>query len=111
MNLQKDLISLLQRAKQHFDYVVVDAGPIYFVETGILIESSDAVLFAVPEGSITTSELMESARMIDLHRKDGAPLYTVLTNTRLEASLDSAYRYYMQPKKAEAQPSSDSEAA
>lgn len=111
MNLQKDLTALLQRAKQHFDYVIVDAGPIYFVETGILIEASDAVIFAVPEGALTTAELMEATRVIDLHRKEGATLYSVLTNTRLEASLDSAYRYYMQPKKTGGGSQNDSEAA
>ncbi|MCB0405037.1 MAG: AAA family ATPase [Bdellovibrionales bacterium] len=111
MTLQKELLPLLQRARQTFDYVIVDAGPIYFVETGIMIEASDAVLFAVPEGSITTAELMESTRIIDLHRKEGATLYSILTNTRLEASLDSAYRYYMQPKRNETQSSENSEAA
>jgi uncharacterized protein involved in exopolysaccharide biosynthesis/Mrp family chromosome partitioning ATPase len=89
------LLDVLARAKDHYDYVIIDSPPHFVPESLEIIQLADAVLICVPVKAATVRGTTRVAETIRLHTGTEAMVGFVLTmSLNLDGTVyDGSYRY------------------
>lgn len=92
---ESEFHKLIEALRGHFDYVILDSGPMFLVEALLLVERVDTVILCVPEGRMTAQGFAECVHTIDSHRRESAKVISILTNAKPPRSDSYGYQYYL----------------
>lgn len=92
---ENQLFGQIATLKSHFDFVILDSGPLYLVEALLLSERVDSIVLCCPEGRLNSESLVESLQTIDSHRKESCSVFSIFTNAKPPRSDSYGYQYYL----------------